>query len=250
MEYCELDESMRESKPRSVDRAVVFLWLAKRVKGVEGLSAKELAKIIEHDCGHPAQNVSRLDDQLMRDKRTARHGKEAFRLKPDASRVIEESYGHLLDAPRPGIRNRAGSIIPIEIFQRVGREYLTRIVDQINGCYDNGFYDGVMVLSRRLLETLVIEIYQQAGRSNEVKHPNAGTYFGFEDLIGALSADAALHVTRDSKRTLVAVKKYGDQSAHNPRFTARKSDVDELKQGLRIAAEELLSLCHYNPTQP
>lgn len=245
MDYQTLDDALSEGHARILDRAVAILWLARAVHGIEGMTAADIVKILETDCGHPKQNVSRLHGGLQSDNRTAKHGKDGFRLRPEAFRTLETAHAHRLTLPRKSKMSSGRALIPLEIFSLAGRAYLTRIVEQVNGCNEYGFFDGVMVLSRRLLETLTIEVYQQVGRASEIKKGADGSFLAFDDLVGKISADTALHISRETRKALASVKKYGDQSAHNPKFTARTSDVDEIRQGLRIAAEELLNLCHF-----
>ena len=40
------------------------------------------------------------------------------------------------------------------------RGYIERVVAQINGTYENGWYDGCAVMMRRLLETLIATVYK------------------------------------------------------------------------------------------
>lgn len=245
MDYRRFDRELSSENLRVVDRAVAFLWLAKTVYGLEGMTAKEIAQILERECGHPRQNASRLHEQLRVDQRTAKFGTSGFRLRPKDFAFLDERFGHLLSVRSSPAPSGHGSVIPREIFEQSARSYLLRLVDQVNGCYDHGYHDGVMVLARKLLETLIIEVYVQAGRVSEIKRPQDGALLSFEQLSGKISADSVIHVTRETKSTLAAIKKFGDQSAHNQRFVARQGDVDGLKQEIRIAAEELLHLCNY-----
>jgi len=244
MDYQNFDSEISKDKLRTVDRAVSILWLAKTIHGIDGMNAKEIALIMERDCGHPKQNDSRLREMLRSDPRTVKHGRDGFRLKPDSFRKLGEKYGGILAAPSEPTLRSSHSIVPREVFEPTSRNYLIRLIDQVNGCYQNGYFDGVMVLGRKLVETLMIEVYAQRGFAADVKRAD-GSFYGFEELAGKLSADTRFNITRETKKTLAEIKRFGDQSAHNQRFTARLSDVDGIKTGLRIAAEELLHHCNY-----
>ncbi|WP_449428896.1 hypothetical protein [Rhodanobacter umsongensis] len=162
MQYSDFDATISKDKLSAVGRAVAILWLSKSAYAIDGMTAKEIAKIIEDECGHPRQNATRLDEQLRLDRRTAKHGGAGWRLRPDAIRSLDEQYSHLIAQKKPKavISN---SLIPREIFEQASRTYITRVLDQVNGCYDNGFYDASAVMARRLIETLVIDIYVEAG---------------------------------------------------------------------------------------
>ena len=45
------------------------------------------------------------------------------------------------------------------------RGYIERVVAQINGTYENGWYDGCAVMIRRLLETLIVEVFVEMSRN-------------------------------------------------------------------------------------
>jgi len=247
MEFRELDEIVDERGGRVLDRALAILWLASR-KGTEGMSAKEIVAILEQECGYPKQNASRLQAQLQADRRTAKHGKQAFRLRPDALRELEKAFGSLVAAPKKKVQG-PGTLVPREIVEASGRGYLLRVVDQVNGAFDDGYYDACGVMARRLLETLIIEAYVEQGRGDDIKDA-AGNFATFETLIGKVAGDGKFHLSRETKRALPEVKRVGDQCAHNPKFNARASEIEAIRHGLRVACEELIHACGYTPSTP
>ena len=247
MDYADFILSLNTPATRGVDRAIAVLWYAKRVHGLEGMTTREVTTLLEEKCGHPRQNVSRLDTQLKEDKRVARYGRSGWRLHPRAMLAMNEKYSTTIEIPNVSKTMGAGSVIPSDLIRETRRSYLIRVAEQINVSYDHGLYDCTAVMARRLLETLIIEVYEQKGRASEIKHSTNGYFFAFDDLIQFASKDHALNLGRDTIKTLTENKRLGDQSAHNRRFTARRGDVDVLKQGLRIAVEELLHLCSFSP---
>jgi hypothetical protein len=132
------------------------------------------------------------------------------------------------------------SILPRELFSNT-RGYIEKIVHQINGSYDYGFYDCCAVMCRRLGETLIIEIYESQGRAKEIKGPD-DNFLMLSGLLGVLNKDRSINLGRNAKRGLESLKDLGDKSAHNRRFNARQPDIDGIKSDLRTAAEELLHL--------
>ncbi|HVY87206.1 MAG TPA: hypothetical protein VG943_18885 [Caulobacterales bacterium] len=132
------------------------------------------------------------------------------------------------------------SVVPRSLF--VGtRGYIEKVVRQINASYDAGLYDCCAVMCRRLLETLIIEVYERAGRASDIKKD--GTHFHmFGELLRIISSDAAFNLGRNAKKGLEDFKRLGDSSAHDRRFNARQSDIDIVRAGMRSSAEELLHL--------
>lgn len=107
--------------------------------------------------------------------------------------------------------------------------------------YQHGLYDGCLVLIRKLIETLIIEIYEKHGISNKIKDGD-GNYFYLSDLISSLLSETTWTVGRNSKQAFPGIKKFADLAAHNRRFNAKKSDVDGIKADVRIVIEELVHL--------
>src|SRR5262249_23087816 len=49
--------------------------------------------------------------------------------------------------------------------------YISRIVPQINGCWDRGWYEACAVMVRRLVETVLIYLYERRGWLADLKDP-------------------------------------------------------------------------------
>jgi hypothetical protein len=140
----------------------------------------------------------------------------------------------------PPTAKPSDSVLPRELFSST-RGYIEKVVQQINGSYDHGFYDCCAVMCRRLGETLIIEIYESQGREKEIKSAD-DNFLMLSGLLGVLNKDNRIHLGRNAKRGLDGLKDLGDKSAHNRRFNARQPDIDSIKSDLRTAAEELLHL--------
>lgn len=123
------------------------------------------------------------------------------------------------------------------------RPYLERIVHQINGSYENGWYDASAVMIRRLVETLIIEVYESKGRAAHIKDGN-GDWLFLNDLITRISADPQFNLSRPTKRSLPDLKDVGDKSAHSRFHTAHRGDIEKLGPHLRNVVQELLALAN------
>ena len=220
------------------DRARALLWLTGRADG-QGMSIPEICKVIEA-VGHPRQNPSRLKQQLSADKKRVSRvpGQKGWRLHPRGRAELDLIYGPLIGAPRRPAET--ASVLPDALF--VGtRGYLSKVVFQINASYDATLYDCTAVMCRRLLETLIIEVYEAASRANNIKNRD-GNFFMFADLLRIFEGDLAFNISRNGAQGLRDFKKLGDLSAHNRRFNAGRNDIDRVRDGIRVAAEELLHM--------
>lgn len=121
------------------------------------------------------------------------------------------------------------------------RGYIERIIEQINGCYENGWYDACSVLIRKTIETLIIECFENKKLSNNIKDSN-GDFFPLSGLITSIIDETAWTISRNSKKALKKLKILGDLSAHNRRFIAHRTDIDNIVFDFRVTVQELLSI--------
>lgn len=223
-------------KLSSTDRAIALLWWYGCADPAQGATPRELCDGIE-SAGYARPNVTRLGAALRRDTRTRRGPGGTFRLHPDARRALSEEHG-----ARAGSRPIpiSSAVLPRELF--VGtRGYIEKVVAQLNASYEYSLFDCCAVMCRRLLETLIIEVYEGARRAEEIKDHD-GHFLMFDGLLKHLENDGSFNLGRNASRGLKDFKRLGDQSAHNRRFNARKNDIDRVRDGLRAAAEELVHL--------
>src|SRR5262249_51223969 len=128
-------------------------------------------------------------------------------------------------------------VLPFELVKDT-RGYLEQIVNQANGCYEKGWYDACSVMVRKLVEVLLIAVYE--AKSDAEAGKKDGNFLMLSGLIDDILTRAAWNLGRETKAALPLLKSLGDRSAHNRHYMARKADVDKVLPGLRVAVEELL----------
>ena len=121
------------------------------------------------------------------------------------------------------------------------RGYIERVVAQINGTYENGWYDGCAVMMRRLLETLIVEVFENYKIATKIQNPN-GDFYYLSDLISCTLSETSWTLSRNSRQSMPKLKTVGDLSAHSRRYNAHKSDIDNIIPDLRVVVQELLYL--------
>ncbi len=134
-------------------------------------------------------------------------------------------------------KRRNPPFLPTELRQTVPT-LLTSTFDQVQGCYAFEFWDAALVMIRKFVETSIILGFELSRRGNEIKV--TGQYLSFGDLVGKAKSGSPFRLARDSKTALDAVKRLGDNAAHNPRFVGRRSDLEGIRGGLRILTEDLI----------
>jgi hypothetical protein len=84
--------------------------------------------------------------------------------------------------PSDGTRPTNEFILP-HAMVRGTRGYIERVVFQINGCYEKGWFDGCAVMMRRLIETLIIECFEKYKLADKIKNPKTGDFIALGDLV-------------------------------------------------------------------
>jgi len=224
------------------ERALALLWVDRSGRSQQGSQRRRNLQPACEAHGYPKQNSSRLNSRLAADRRTSKATREAWKLHPKGRQELAADFD-LLRSHRPV--KPSDSVLSRRLFQGT-RGYIEKVVSQINASYDAGLYDCCAVMCRRLLETLLIELYEKHHRAHEIKGGD-GQFLMFSGLLSVFEKDAHFHPGRNTSRGLKDFKTLGDLSAHNRRFNAGKDDIDRVRDGLRVAAEELLHIAGLTP---
>lgn len=219
----------------NLDRAIAVLWWNDRHDGQQSMKATEIGGELL-DAGYSAQNNTRLNKALSKDPRTRKVG-AGFGVSVRSTEELSAAFGPFTQRPAVAAPS---ALLPDELFYGT-RGYVEKVVLQINASYAFGLYDCCTVMCRRLLETLIIEVFEHRGNA-EILKDGQGNYFMFSGLLAGLYSDNAISLSRETKKGLDDFKKLGDRSAHNRRYNARRNDIDRVRDGMRVGCEDLLHL--------
>jgi hypothetical protein len=218
------------------ERAIALLWFYRQSQEFEERTASDLANDL-YDEGFPKPNVTRLKQALRRSHYTiSGRVSGSFQIDVRLLAELESTYAPFIGAPIVEIKD---SLLPSDWVTGT-RRYLEKLVIQINGSYQYGFFDACAVLARRLMESLIIEIYICQKRHSDIQAN--GIFLGLEALIGIISSDTNVPLSRSIPATMRLVKDLGDVAAHDRTYLSRKDDIDDLKQRYRRMIAELLRL--------
>ena len=146
----------------------------------------------------------------------------------------------ILGPPEEALPSVTEAIVPRTLV-RGTRGYIERVANQINGTFENGWYDACAVMIRRLLETLIIEVYEHYSLAHKVKN-QSGDFLFLGDLIDQCLQETAWNLSRDCRTYLPKLKDIGNKSAHSRRFNATKADIAPLASHIRFVVQELVYL--------
>lgn len=122
--------------------------------------------------------------------------------------------------------------------------YIAGITKQMAQCYECGLYDATLVLMRKLIETLIIETFERFGIDDSIKDAN-GDFLFLKNLIPQYLNSQKWNASRNLAQNIQKIKRYGDLSAHNRRFQAKKSDIDDFRFELRQVIQEMVFTIDY-----
>jgi hypothetical protein len=220
-----------------LDQALALLWFHDEQKPDVRMRAGELARLISTTgLGNP--NQTRLTEALRKSGKVTENG-SGFALKTLARSQIREQLRPILGPSRPKVDQELG-YLPRPVWINT-RGYIEKICRQLNGCFHFEYYDGAAVLARRLLETLLIESYETLKRADEIRDKD-GNYQMLSHIAAAAVGDKGLSLGRDAKKAVVAIKEFGDRSAHNRRFNATKPDLEKIQSAVRCVVDELINV--------
>lgn len=165
--------------------------------------------------------------------------KQGYVLERSTTQNIAQNLGEIR-LPPP-----SDSLFPLSLFEGT-RTYLINIAKQAIQCYDFGIYDASLVMIRKLIETLIIELFEKYSISDRIKNAQTNNFYFLSDLIPILIKEEGFwNISRNARKALPDIKEKGDMSAHNRRYNATKSDLDKISNGLRIVIEEIIHIIDY-----
>ncbi len=218
------------------ERTVALIWWYGLEDTNRYVHPTQLCEDMEK-AAYANQNRSRMVSNLRADKCVAKGSEGKFRIPIKARQGLDETYLKYVDhRPVP----KSNAVLPFDLFEGT-RGYIEKVVDQINASYSASLFDCCTVMCRRLLETLIIEVYEADERAKEIKQPD-GHFYMFSGLLERLKKDEKFNLGTNALCGLENFKKLGNLSAHNRRYNAVRNDIDRVRDGMRIACEELLHL--------
>lgn len=219
------------------DLAAALVWYQMHVGNAAEVSASEVAALM-HDLSLRGQvNVSRLSQRMAGHRHLVR-GKQnnAYKIRLSELSELSQKYEPLLERPKPKVEPHV-----VSQDELTGtRKYLVAMAEQINGCYQFGFYDGCAVMCRRLMETLLIEVFEHKGAGDKIKAN--GEYVGLGDIIARAKGGQHFKLQRGSADVMEAIKILGDTAAHSRTYITKQQDIDDQRFKFRKVISELLHL--------
>ena len=141
--------------------------------------------------------------------------------------------------------NSNGELVPIEIFEGAPN-YIMKLVDQANGCFTNGWYDGAAVMVRRILELLIIDCFEKKDIEDKIKN-SSEEYLYLSELIPKFLDESSWHIPRNARSSLPKlkeIKKIGDLAAHGKQIVT-KTHLNRFAKDILFSLQAIVQIAEY-----
>lgn len=230
---------LSQLESQKVKLAIALLWYYRRNQTYEERTASELANDL-HDLGFGRPNVTVLHKELTKNMMTVKGKRpKTFQLHTKYLDELDKRFEPLTSIKTVTI---SPSIIPFEFVQGT-RAYLEQMVKQINGAYDYMWHDCCAVLIRRLMESLIIEVFICKNITSDIKDQNS-FFLPLDQLIAKIRNHAKINLGRNIPGIMEKIKKLGDTAAHDRTYITQPQDINDLKIDIRKVINELLILAN------
>lgn len=238
MQILEFIEKANLLSMAEVDRAKMICYYHYKQNGESAFSMAAIATWME-ECGFSRPNSSRLKTNLTKGKGKAflfsKADKNGIEFVPAVLQVLERDYGSLWEDTVTIVSNSE----LIEEAKFCGkRNFLDRLIRQINFTYGNNCYDACAVLMRRLFEVLLVLAYQNKEIEGDITNAD-GSHKMLEGIVKNAAQNKELGVPARIAKNFDAFREVGNNSAHSITYTAGKQDIDTIFRDYRVMLEDL-----------
>lgn len=157
----------------------------------------------------------------------------------NVAKRIQADVNRIAKPPPEGRKPKTNQVIDFNLVKGT-RGYIERTVHQINGTYENGWYDACAVMLRRLIETLIIEVFEKHNITSRIKDDN-GNFYRLNKLI-TKTYNESTWTLENNGEILRKLKDIGNWSAHKRRYNTNRHDIDQHLSNIRLAVQELIYL--------
>lgn len=158
----------------------------------------------------------------------------------DLRRHLEELLKTQLEPALESAKKLESEFVPIEILENT-RGYLLTVAEQVNNCFHHKAYDACGVMVRKLLEILIIEVFENKGIDAKIKDGD-GNYLMFTNLVTKLINSPEINVGRTVKNELPKIAIVLNNCAHNRLFAITRPQLVNFQAIIVIATQELVTL--------
>lgn len=238
MQLLKFMEAVDLSAKPEVERAKLLCFYHLKEDGVSAFTMSIITGWME-ECNFSKPNASRLKEHLSKGKGksflTSKSVKGVLEFVPAVLQAMERDYGALW-TDTVSIESHDELIEEAKFCGK--RNFLDRLIQQINFTYGHNCYDACAVLMRRLFEVLLVLTYQNKGIETDITKPD-GRHKMLEGIVKDAVQNKALGIPARIAKNFEAFREVGNNSAHSIAYTAGKLDIDNISRDYRVMMEDL-----------
>lgn len=131
------------------------------------------------------------------------------------------------------------TILPEKLYRNT-RNYIEQLAKQINASYENNLFDCTAVMMRRLMEVLIILMFQNEQIENKILDKQGNNYVNLEKMIKIANSEPLFKLSKNTQQDMEVFRELGNLSAHKIWYNSTKKDIEILILRYRAMIEELL----------
>lgn len=131
------------------------------------------------------------------------------------------------------------TILPEKLYSNT-RNYIEQLAKQINASYENNLFDCTAVMMRRLMEVLIILMFQNEQIESKILDKQGNNYVNLEKMIKIANSEPLFKLSKNTQQDMDVFRELGNLSAHKIWYNSTKKDIETLILRYRAMIEELL----------
>ena len=131
-----------------------------------------------------------------------------------------------------------GTILPDALYNSLPSN-IQFLCKQINASYENNLYDCTAVIMRRLLESLLVLSYQNAGIEADITDKSGAYHVSLDKIIKNAEQNSTLNLSSNTRKDMALFKDLGNYSAHKIWYNCTQGDIKPHILKYRAIIEEL-----------
>lgn len=233
-------ESTGLSGKNETERAKLLCYYLYKETSESSFSMREISDLMESG-GFSKPNITRLKEKLTKGKDrsflVSKTCPSKIEFIPAVLQSLDKVHGGFWDNTET-VESNSELLEEAKFCGK--RNYLDRLIRQINNTYANHCYDACAVLMRRLFEVLLILVYQHHNIDDQIKDTSGNGYMMLEGIVSNAKNNTTLKFSR-IKKEFDIFRMVGNFSAHSISYTAGVKDIDDIKLNYRVMTEELFT---------
>lgn len=219
-----------------IERFKLTVLYYKLFKSIDEIEVKEIVNFLESN-GFPKANITRLKNRIKGTRDLIKGSKkDNVKIGVKAEDKLLNEFPILKEKDETLVAEE--TILPNTLFMGT-RGYIEKLCIQINGTYENNYYDACAVCMRRLLEVLLILTYQKSNKESDIQNsPNE--YRNLSFIINFTKSNNQFHISKGVLDTMDEFRKVGNLSAHRIQYNCKPKEINDIKLNFRAAVEELM----------